>query len=436
MTNKLLITSLLLCFGALFLLATITLKPSDTDVYKSRDTEFKNKIGQIYADYMERYAFYSVMLLQQTPMWHEEKLSQTNFFEPELLVDGLDKEKTFLQTGYCVDDDTKDVDVLTWFKTSTSEGDFVITGLGHQGPLIIRLLVKNGVAVSDLALFKNGVLDYLTQAENADLPKHCDFSHLIPESSPVLHRKIKRDDVAINDNAVIFDEKPHHMSYNNGTNTLFEKYKNDAPALSRFSQVLDGVAGEHINSDAQEYMASCGGSKGTLKAEYNGYEGIITFPEWSGFAVFERRLQADQTKEKNAPFVAASENITYSEWQGVDLSCSREDNLYISCDTAFPEHKKYISLGDAGYRFKRHNVIKGWTDKEKMIPAHINVSDWIPQAEDSGCIWHDVMVVNNDCPAGKVGKILIKKQRYYVALSLEEGAWTPWQMMSKINNCK
>lgn len=442
MIKKIIITNLLLCFSVVLLLTGLKLKSYETDDFKSRDEILKNKIGEVYAGYMKRYSYYSANLLQQTPMWHEERLEPHAIFKPENYFENLSTEKAFLQSGYCHNKAANEVNVVTWFTTATNTNEFAITGLGRQEKLLQRLLVKQAVPLSEIAIYKQGELDFLTKGKNQAFPEYCGFTHLIPNNSPVVFKTLKSKNFQDKNHEALneFSSLKRDIVFDGSeVEVVTPQYFSKAPSVSRFSSILDGGldAENDLLNEGQKYVTSCGGKDGKINAQYKNHKGIVTYPVWDGLVSFERRVETkEQEDDAETLYIEASEKVVYSEWIGLDLSCEREEKLYISCAEVHPELKKFVPIANEGYRFHRQMKITGWADKQKKIPENISHTEWAPDLSDSGCVWHDVKVHSKPCPKGQRGKIAEKMERYYISLEIDEGRWSDWFKVSEVNGCQ
>jgi hypothetical protein len=221
--------------------------------------------------------------------------------------------------------------------------------------------------------------------------------------------------------------------------SIAPQYFSKGPSVSRFSSLLDGDfdSESDLLNEGQKYVTSCGGKDGKINAKYKNYKGIVSYPVWDGIVSFERRVETKEQEDNvNTLYIEASEKVVYSDWIGLDLSCEREEKLFISCNEVHPELKKHVSIATEGYRFNRQMKISGWADKKKKLPENISHSEWKPLVGESGCVWHDIKILSKPCPEGQKGKISEKLERYFVSLEIDEGQWTDWSKVSEVNGCQ
>jgi hypothetical protein len=244
---------------------------------------------------------------------------------------------------------------------------------------------------------------------------------------------------------------------------------------------IDGAGEVRVVLDRIERETTpCGGASGNFTDSVSGYTGTVSHPAWSGNASYYREVYMHEAQN----IINASVDREMRErWYGDDMNCSRQEDLQVTCNSAYTGRSADTLLDNRGFNYRRTNRINGWADPANLTPNDPSNPNWNYRAGASGCQWRqdetwgcnvgtlgqtqqgrrnrthtvatlgaslntsswnviqpalcgDRRTTSGTCPAGQTGTVTITEGRTYTSNSPGNGGWSAWSEVSRTSNCQ
>jgi hypothetical protein len=195
---------------------------------------------------------------------------------------------------------------------------------------------------------------------------------------------------------------------------------------SAWNEISRDVTGcTAVGSDTRSVSCATLGGSGAGTASINGVSGAVTYPAYSGTITHSRTLDIVNPGDHGRG---------WGPWRGDTLSCSRTENLNISCANAYSSMGAHTLVQNNGYDYTRSSSINGWADASTLTPNNPSIGSWTFNAATSGCRWREERTRTESCTSG-AGNINIEEERIFTANALTGGSWSAWTETSRIENC-
>jgi hypothetical protein len=237
----------------------------------------------------------------------------------------------------------------------------------------------------------------------------------------------------------------------------------------------------------EAHTTPCGGSAGNYTDSADGFSGTVAHDIWIGDAVYNREIYRQEVNNLTINTSTGDQGSEYREererWFGVSISCERQEDLNITCNTGYPALASNTVTDPRGYNYRRLNTINGWLNASSAIPNNPANPAWNFQAGTSGCEWReddtwtcnvgsegqrqagqrerthtaaalnitptvgawnttqpalcaDRQNVSGTCPSGHTGTVTITEERIYTSSTPGSGSWGGWAEVSRNENCQ
>lgn len=195
---------------------------------------------------------------------------------------------------------------------------------------------------------------------------------------------------------------------------------------SAWNEISRDVTGcTAVGSDTRSVSCSTLGGSGAGSASINGVSGALTYSAYGGTITHSRTMDIVNPGDHGR---------SWGPWRGDTLSCSRTENLNISCANAYNGMGAFTQVRNNGYNYTRNSNINGWADADALTPNAATNSNWTFNAATSGCVWRDERTRTESCTSG-AGNINIEEERVFTANALTGGSWSAWTETSRVENC-